>query len=200
MKKLPLILSVISLAAIALLFVFQFTDRDESEETKNAEPGVEMTPSAGIPFVEVDSLIYNFKYYFELRDELLVKQQKAESELTTKGKKYEAGAKDYEDKVRKQLVTRATAAQMEQDLIQQQQELVNLRDQLQYELMEEEQVMNRKVIEYIYDFLEGYAAEYNYQYVLGKSFGGQIMFGDPALDITEDVLLKLNEGYVSTKK
>lgn len=198
MKKLPLILSVVSLVAIALMFVLEFTDKDESSEQSRVE-GVEMTASAGIPYVEVDSLIYNFEYYFELREGLLVKQQKAESELNAKGKKYETGAKDYEDKVRKGLVTRATAAQMEQDLLQQQQELVNLRDQRQYELMEEEQVMNRQVIEYIYGFLETYAAEYNYQYILGKSFGGQIMFSDPSLDITEDVLEKLNKAYLSTK-
>ncbi len=43
---------------------------------------------------------------------------------------------------------------MEQSLVQQQQELVSLRDKLQSNLVEEEQVMNRQVLEYITKFLE----------------------------------------------
>jgi outer membrane protein len=199
MKKLPLILSIVSVIAVAILFVLEFTEKDENSDSR-VEPGVEMSTAAGIPFVEVDSLIYNFEFYFDMRDELQVKQQAAESELNSKGRKYETGAKDYEDKVRKGLVTRATAAEMEQNLLQQQQDLVNLRDQLQYDLMEEEQVMNRKVLEYIYSFLDEYASEQNYQYVLGKSFGGQIMYSESSLDITADVLKKLNLKYLSGKK
>lgn len=199
MKKLPLILSIVSLVAVAILFVFEFTGKEDSDSV-NTNKGVAQVNSNGIAYVEVDSIIFNFEYYFDLRDELIAKQKNSESELNSKGRQYETGAKDYEEKVRKGLVTRATAAQMEQSLMQQQQELVNLRDQLQYELMEEEQVMNRKVLQYIYDYLEEYTKENNYDFILGKSFGGQVMYSEPSLDITQDVLGRLNEKYLATKK
>lgn len=199
MKKLPLILSIVSIIAVAILLVLEFTDKEEKESGENIAR-VESEAINGIAYVEVDTVIYNFDYYFKLRDELVAKQQKAESELNTKGRQYEAGAKDYEDKVRKGLVTRATAAQMEQNLMQQQQDLVNLRDQLQYDLMEEEQVMNRKVLEYIYTFLDEYAVESGYQYILGKSFGGQVLYSEKSLDITSDVLEKLNAKYAAENK
>lgn len=201
MKKLPLILSIVSLVAVAYLLISDLTGNKKSDEEKIAsiieETGV--VPE-GIAFVEVDSLILNFGLYFDLTAEMTSKQQKSETELSTKGRKYETGVRDYEDKVRKGLVTRATAAEMEQALLQQQQELVNLRDQLQYELMEEEQVMNRRVLDYIHRFLDGYAKENNYTYILGKSFGGQVLYGDSTLDITDQVLVKLNEQYASEKK
>jgi outer membrane protein len=199
MKKLPLILSVVSILAVIAFLVIEFTEKDEDGSVKESVMA-ERGPSGGIAYVEVDSIIFNFQYYFDLRDELLVKQQSSEAELTSKGRAYETGARDYEDKVRKGLVTRATAAEMEQNLLQQQQELVNLRDQLQYNLMEEEQVMNRKILQYIYDYLEEYTKEYNYDFILGKSFGGQVMYSDSTLDITDDVLTRLNEKYKATKK
>lgn len=199
MKKLPLILSIVSLVAVAVLFVFEFTEKEDNDSV-NTNKGVAQVNSNGIAYVEVDSIIFNFEYYFDLRDELIAKQKNSESELNSKGRQYETGAKDYEEKVRKGLVTRATAAQMEQSLMQQQQELVNLRDQLQYELMEEEQVMNRKVLQYIYDYLEEYTKENSYDFILGKSFGGQVMYSEPSLDITQDVLGRLNEKYLATKK
>ncbi len=197
MKKLPLIFSGVALAAVVLLFVLEFTDKDEISENRGVVGSV---ATGGIAYVNIDSIIYNFDMYFELRDELIKKQEGAEAELNSGGSRYETQAKDYEEKVRKGLVTRATAAQMEQDLIQQQQQLVNLRDQLQYDLMEEEQVMNRRILEYIYEFLEAYTEDNNYEYILGKSFGGPVLYSKSSLDITADVLQGINKYYVEKKK
>ena len=69
--------------------------------------------------------------FLDRRNDLLSKQKSAEAELNSKGTQYEKGVRDYQDKVNKGLITRATAAQMEQSLTQQQQELVSLRDNLQ---------------------------------------------------------------------
>jgi Skp family chaperone for outer membrane proteins len=199
MKKLPLIFSIVALAAVVLLFVLEFTDNDKEDAVSEGKI-VENTATGSIAFVEIDSVIYNFDMYFKLRDDLLAKQGNAEVELNSKGSQYEKGAKDYEEKVRKGLVTRATAAQMEQALLQQQQELVNLRDQLQYDLMEEEQVMNRSVLDYIYKYLEIYNKDKNYQYILGRSFGGPVLIGDEANDITMEVIDGLNKYYAEENK
>lgn len=138
--------------------------------------------------------------FLDKRNDLITKQKSAEAELNSKGGQYEKGAKDYQDKVNKGLITRATAAQIEQSLVQQQQELVSLRDKLQSNLVEEEQVMNRQVLEYITKFLEENKSEYNYQYILGKSFGSVVLYGDNALDITPKVLEGINRKYKAEKK
>ena len=93
--------------------------------------------------------------FTDRREELIAKQKSAEAELNSKGTQYEKGVKDYQDKVNKGLITRATAAQMEQSLTQQQQDLITLRDNLQSNLMEEEQVMNRQILEYITNISRG---------------------------------------------
>jgi outer membrane protein len=198
MKKLPLILSVVSILAVLVFFVLEFTEKDNDE---NQVDGVErVSKSTGeIAYVDIDTIIYNFDMYFKLRDELMKKQESSEAELNSKGSQYEAGAKDYEEKVRKGLVTRATAAQMEQVLIQQQQEIVNLRDQLQYALMEEEQVMNRSILDYIYKYLEVYNKDHNYEFILGKTFGGPVLLSDSGSNITAEVLKGLNEYYAENK-
>jgi outer membrane protein len=138
--------------------------------------------------------------YADRKAELLEKQKKAEAELNSKGSQYEKGVKDYQDKVNKGLVTRATAAEMEQSLYQQQQELINLRDKLQSDLLEEDQVMNRQILEYITTYLEEHKAEYNYQYIFGKSFGSVVLYGNVSYDITQKVLDGLNLKYQTEKK
>ena len=194
MKKLPLILSIVSILAVAFLVVWEFADNDDKDEAR--EHAVEESmPSGNIAYVEIDSIILNFDMYFDQREDLMAKQQSSEAELNTKGRQYESGARDYEDKVRKGLVTRATAAEMEQNLLQQQQDLLALRDQLENQLIEEEQVMNRKILNYIYEFLEEFSADYDYDYILAKSFGSPLMYANGDLDITDEVLAGVNDKY-----
>jgi len=198
MKKLPLILGIVSIIAVAFLFVWEFVETDDNKNTVS-QPVEQKVTDSNIAFVEIDSIILNFDMYFDLRDDLMEKQQNSESELNTKGRQYESGARDYEEKVRKGLVTRATAAQMEQDLLQQQQDLLNLRNQLESQLLEEEQVMNRKILNYIYDFLEEYTGGSQYDYILAKSFGSPVMYANEQLDITEEVLKGVNYKYNEEK-
>jgi outer membrane protein len=199
MKKLSIILyAVLSLAIIGLYFLhFTGGNKVKKSETSASVTGI---PSDGIAYINIDSVIFKFDMSFDRRDELMTKQKSAEAELNSKGTQYEKGARDYQDKVSKGLVTRATAAQMEQALVQQQQELVTLRDQLQSNLMEEEQVMNRQILEYITKFLEENRTEYNYQYILGKSFGSVVLYSDKSLDITQKVLDAINLKYKAEKK
>jgi outer membrane protein len=66
--------------------------------------------------------------------------------------------------------------------------------------MEEEQVMNRQILEYITTFLEEHKSEYNYQFIFGKSFGSVVLYSDSALDITQKVLDAINVKYKAEKK
>lgn len=199
MKKLPLILSVVSVLAVAFLFVWEFAvPKDKAVESEIKE-AVDRLPGAKIAFVEMDSVLLNFDMYYDLRDKLMTKQQESETQLNSRGRQYESGARDYEEKVRKGLVTRATAQQMEQELLQQQQELRNLAGQLENQLMEEERVMNSQILDYIYEYLEELTEDSDYDYILAKSFGNPVMYADESLDITEEVLLGLNHKYSEDK-
>ncbi|HPI68027.1 MAG TPA: OmpH family outer membrane protein [Bacteroidales bacterium] len=199
MKKLHIVLFSVLFLAIALLYVLFFTGKDGARDDTPGSAVVQ-SDAQGIAFVNIDSVIYNFEMFHDRSDELMAKQQKAEAELTNKGTQYERSARDYQDKVNKGLVTRATAAELEQSLYQQQQELVALRDNLQSGLIEEEQVMNRQIVEYITSYLEDKQADYNFQYILGKSFGSVVLYGDSALDITDRLVEELNSKYLAEKK
>jgi outer membrane protein len=199
MKNLSVALFVILFLAVASLFVLQFSGNKKSNKT-SPQGNVIESSSEGIAYVNIDTIIFKFEMFKDRREDLLGKQQKAEAELNSKGSQYEKGVKDYQDKVNKGLVTRATAAEMEQSLYQQQQELVSLRDKLQSDLLEEDQVMNRQILEYITTFLEQNKEEYNYQYILGKSFGSVVLYGNSSSDITQKVLDELNAKYKAEKK
>jgi outer membrane protein len=198
MKKLTVVLIVVLFLAVAVLYFFQFKG---SKAIKADTSGrISEMPGQGIVYVNIDSVIFNFKMFTDRKNDLMSKQKNAEAELNSKNSLYQNGVKDYQDKVNKGLVTRATAADMEQGLLQQQQELVNLRDKLQSNLVEEEQVMNRQILDYITKFIEDNKAQYNYQFILGKSFGGTVLYSNSSLEITQQLLTALNKKYQTEKK
>jgi outer membrane protein len=196
MKNLTIGLLVVLFLAVAGLYIINFSGKKKASEPVSTQSG----PTGGIAFVNIDSVIFKFDMFQDKRTDLETKQKNAEAELNSKGSQYERGIRDYQDKVSKGLVTRATAADMESSLTKQQQELITLRDKLQSDLMEEETVMNRQVIDYITKYLDENKSDYNYQYILGRSFGGVVLYGDPGLDITNKVVAGLNQKYQLEKK
>jgi outer membrane protein len=199
MKKLSVALFVVLFLAVIGLYFLHFSGNSKTNKGSATNNAVQST-AQGIAYINIDTVIFKFNMFLDRRIDLMTKQKSAEAELNSKGSQYEKGAKDYQDKVNKGLITRATAAQIEQSLLQQQQELVSLRDKLQSNLVEEEQVMNRQVLEYITKFLEENRSDYNYQYILGKSFGSVVLYGDNGLDITQKVLDAINKKYKAEKK
>lgn len=199
MKKISVVLYAVLFLAVGVLYFLHFSGKSGNKKS-NVVGSVVESSAKGIAFVNIDSVIFKFEMFSDRRADLLTKQKNAEAELNSKGGQYQKNANDYQDKVNKGLITRATAAQIEQSLAQQQQELVTLRDNLQSNLMEEEQVMNRQILEYITSYLEANKSEYNYQYIFGKSFGSVVLYGDGALDITQKVLDSINTKYKAEKK
>jgi outer membrane protein len=199
MKKLSIVLYVVLFLAVIGLYFLHFSG-NKKKNMNETSPSATPTSGEGIAYINIDTVIFKFSMFQDKREELLAKQKSAEAELNSKGSNYQKGVADYQDKVNKGLVTRATAAQIEQSLMQQQQELVNLRDQLQANLAEEEQVMNRQVLEYITTFLAENRSDYNYQYILGKSFGSVVLYSENSLDITKKVLDAINKKYQADKK
>jgi outer membrane protein len=199
MKKLSVVLYVVLFLAVAGLYFLHFSGNKKTKKSETSG-SIAGTPAQGVAYINIDSVIFKFDMFFDRRNDLMSKQKSAEAELNSKASLYQKDAKDYQDKVNKGLITRAVAAQIEQSLVQQQQELVTLRDKLQSNLAEEEQVMNRQIIDYITKFLEENRSDYNYQYILGKSFGSVVLYGDNSLDITQKVLNAINQKYKAEKK
>jgi outer membrane protein len=201
MKKLNLIIEIVLTIAVIVLFGLHFLgNKSASSSTISANTNVTNKTSGIIVYVNIDTVIHNYDLYADLRSKLSGKQQVIEAEMGNKSKNYQSGVLDYQNKVQKGLITRATAAEMEQQLTTEQQKLLQLRDQYSMQLQEEEQVMNRQILNSITEYLTEYNKVKGYNYILGNSFGGNVLYADKTLDITQDVLKGLNAKYRAEKE
>jgi outer membrane protein len=194
MKNLSLILNGVLIIAVGVLYYLHFFTAPH----KAAEARPDSTRAVtGVPivFINIDTLLNNYDYYQDLRMEMEDKQAELEAQLNAQSKTYEKNAIDYQDKVSKGLLTRREAAEIEQALYQEQQNLLALRDQLAMQLQEEEQVRNRRLIDNIMVFLRDYNKDYHYQFIFSNSFGDNMLFASDSLNITYPVLQGINKKY-----
>jgi outer membrane protein len=152
-----------------------------------------------IAYIELDTVIARFDMAKDKASDLEEKTRNSEAELASKSQAFDRDVRDYQNKVQKGLVTRATAAEMEQTLQQQQQTLLQRRDEMAYNLNEESLVAQRQVLEYINQYLVEFNADRGYQYILAKQFPGPVLYSDTTLDITIDVVAGLNAKYNAEK-
>ena len=201
MKNLSLILNAVLIVAVGVLFYLHFSSSKSSDEGHiSGGMALEQLTDMPIVYINIDSLLNNYSYFHDMQEEFADRQSEMEAELNLRSRQYETSALDYQNKVQKGLVTRRDAAELEQQLLQEQQSLLQLRDQLSMQLAEEEQVRNRRLINNIMEYLVEYNKDYNYQFIFSNSFGDNVLFANEQLDITSSVLEGLNEQYESEKE
>jgi outer membrane protein len=204
MKRLPLILSAISVLAVILLYILYFTDKEDNEisvrqSDKDAVSQLDISPDA-IAYINIDTVVNNYDLYFDLKQRFEKKYKTSEAELSSKEKAYKKEVEDYQYKVQRGLVTRSEAQKLEQDILNEQQNLLRLQEDLRLELAEEEQVMLRQVLNSIMVYLEELQSVYKYKFVFGTTaIGGNVLYADKELDITRQVVKGLNERYRQEK-
>lgn len=160
------------------------------------------TPSAPLPtgglrvaWVNMDSLLHGYDYYFDMEREMAELSSQAERELTEKGKALERKVTKFQDDMQKGLLTRSEAQRLQEELAQEQTRFLQLQEAKRQQLVEEEQVRLRKVQNAINEFIASYNAEAGYNYILSVG----LLYADPRLSITSDVLNGLNADYAKQK-
>lgn len=201
MKKLNTILIIVLILAVAVLYFLHFT-QGHKPATKVATEGIENPApltDAAIAYINVDTMLVQMEMYKDLQSELAKKQKELEGTFGAKYKAFEKNVTDLQTKVNKGLLTRAEAEQMNQQLANDQMQLENLNTTYTQQLQEEGVVSNRKVIDYIMEYLKEYTKDKNIKFIFSYAFGGNLLYMDGAYDITADILAGVNQKYLAEK-
>jgi outer membrane protein len=201
MKKLPVILNIVLIVAVGVLYFLHFSGSNPQSKGKTVKSARSATAEdISVAYVNMDTLLNNLDKFYDLRNQLMSKQQQSQKELDNNMKAFEQQVMDLDNKMQKGLITRSNAMKREEELKQEQERLLRLREDLTYKLAEEEQVMNRQVMDEIMDFLKTYNQDKNYQMVISNVYGGTLLYAEDSLNITQDVIEGLNDRYQSAKK
>ncbi len=196
MKNISLYLNIVLFIAVALLYIDRFSGNSGAKE-QNSQ--VSTGSNGDIVYINIDSLLNSYDLYNELKTSLIQEQQNLEASLNSKSKAYQRKAMEFQQKVEKRLVTQAQAEEMQQQLMNEQQSLLQLKDQLTMQLAEKEQTMNKQIFDRVTSYLKKYNKDGKHKIILGNTMGSNVLEADSNLDITNAALKGLNEDYQSTK-
>ena len=195
MKRIPLIVSIVSLVAVALLYIlyFFFDNRTETGKAlEEAKPGKEIKPLK-IAYVKADSVILNYDLAQDLHDEFTKKQEAYNTEYGSKRQSFEKEAAAFQEKLQRGgFLTEQRAIQERDRLLGKEQEIVKLDQELSGKLAELQSENNKRILDSLINYLEQYNKQRNYDYIFNSA---DILVGDKASNITSEVLHALNERY-----
>lgn len=86
-------------------------------------------------------------------------------------------------------------SQWENRLASQENNLIKFAGMVEQDSKADEEEILGTVLEQVNDFVYDYAVSQGYDVVLGTTSEGSILYGNPELDITDEILLALNKQY-----
>jgi outer membrane protein len=189
MKNLSLILNAILLVAVGILFYLHFAGGASMSSSVAA-----ITPGdLKLAYINSDSVLKHYDYFKENRGKLEAKGKKLDQELRSRAQGLQNDYEAYQRNVGSLTIGQAKA--IEEDLTKKQQNLRLYQESLSQELSSEEGKMNVELYSKITTFLKKYGEEKGIQLVLKFDPTSDVLYGGNSLDITQDVIVGLNEAY-----
>lgn len=189
--------------AIAILFILHFSNEspkssaNEEQNTNSVLSVDENEPeninNFKIAFVNSDTLAKYYDFSKKLKDDLLKKQSKAESQIKKKYANYQKLVSEYQQAA--EIMGQNEAAQKVQTINMLEQEIMQLEQTLSQNYASQELEASNKYVNETADYLQIIGANLGYDYILSYRVGGPMLFANPSLDITQDIIGYLNEEY-----
>lgn len=153
------------------------------------------TTGLKIAFVEVDSLLSSYQFCIDMNQEMVKKEENVRATLNDKGKKLENEQKEFQYKYENNAFTQARAQEEYNRLMKKAQELEDLKVKLAEELAIENQKNNLQLRDSINNFLQVYNADKQYDFIISNSGFDNLLYGNPAYNITGEIIEGLNARY-----
>ena len=171
---------------------------NKSAETKSTTPPPSGDKEA-IVYVNSDTLLTNYQYAKDITKRLEAKGQSTQKDLAARGQSFQREVAEYQKNMG---TMSADQRQTTESRLQRTQEsLQTYQQNATAEFQNNQANENAKLFDKIADFTKNYAKQKGYKMVLTYSKANPtVLYGDPALDVTNDVIQKLNDAYEKEKK
>ena len=192
------IFGTLALAAMATL-AFTACNKQNSQAENKSESNTKAAPtSMKIAYVEVDSIMSQYKFCKDYSLILQKKGQNIQSTLASKQQALQAAAANFQQKVQQNAYTREQAEAIQAGLQKQNADLQMLNQRLSNEFQVETEKYNAALRDSLRHFLNEYNKDKKYSLILSKA-GDNLLYADKAFDITNDVVAGLNKAYKPIK-
>jgi outer membrane protein len=148
-----------------------------------------------LAFININKLATGYKGMKDIQKELEEKSKVWKANVDTLGSELENDIKVYE-KERARMSAKEIKLK-EEILRNKQQQFLQYQEAIQQKITEEDKKLKERVLNNINEFLKEYGEMHQYNFILGATNIGNLVYANSAYDITDKVLEGLNKQYKS---
>lgn len=190
------------LMALALVLMFtQCADNKSNGSTNNAPAAVSGLANMKIAYVEIDSLLTKYRFWNDLNEMMIKKEENIRTTLNEKAKDLDSEMREFQRKLENNgFASRERAEQENLRISQKQRDLQQLQEKLSNELQSENQKNSLQLRDSINSFLKIYNKDKGYSLIISNTGFDNLLYADPAFNITNEIVEGLNARYVPASK
>lgn len=143
-------------------------------------------------YVDTTKLIQEYKEMKDVEQEFTSKSDKVKVQLDSLAQSFQTEVKDYQEKMSG--MSAAQRKEIEDGLMRKQQAIQQQQQMMGNQLRQESDVVIDSIVTKVKDYVKDYGKKNNYTYIFGSNESANIMYAKEGLDITEEILEKLNAG------
>ncbi|HTS44634.1 MAG TPA: OmpH family outer membrane protein [Puia sp.] len=196
MKNISTILSALSLALMAVLFVLFFNHTHEIQRISVATQK-QVNSNFRIAYFDIDSLEAHYNYFKDILGQVKEKENAMNAELAGMEKTYQKKIAEWQKKGT--TMTQAESDQAQQEYAMMQQNYQARKQTLQEELFKHNEDLKSDIRKKIEAFLDEYNKMKNYSFIFAYESNSFMYSKDTAYDITQDLINGLNANYKKSK-
>jgi outer membrane protein len=148
-----------------------------------------------IVYVQADTLLKNYEYYKDFQKEFESKGFQLENDLANKGRNFQNKVAFFQQRAQQGALSQDQAQAAQAQLGKEEQDIAKYRDDQLRKLEEERLKKTEEFYGNIFEYIKKYNKENGFEFVLGYSKGGGILFADANLDVTKKIVEGLNKEY-----
>lgn len=200
MKRTKYILN--GLLALAMAFIFAQCAENKGTASTASSPAAVSSGNLKIAYVEIDSLLTKYRYWNDLNELMIQKEENIRTTLNEKAKELEKEMREFQRKLENNgFASRERAEQENLRLAQKQRDLQQLQEKLANDLQTENQKNSLQLRDSINSFLKIYNKDKGYSLIISNTGFDNLLYADQAFNITSEIVDGLNARYnPQTKK
>jgi outer membrane protein len=166
---------------------------------KSTASAAAISATGGIVFVNQDTLLAKYEYFKDMTKRLEDKNKSATSDVDSRRQALQREVADYQKSAN--TLSADQRSTTEQRLQREGQEFQSYQQNAAAQFQNEQAGEQQKLYEKVAGIIKDYAKEKGYKMVLTFQKGNtNLWYGDAGVDVTPDVLKRLNDAYAKEKK
>jgi outer membrane protein len=191
-----LILSITAIVISVIALIVTLRKNGDNPQPSSKTQLVSLDSTVNIAYVNLDTLLLEYKYAVKLNEDLLTEQAKAKAKLESRMKSFEKKYNDFAEKMKYgSFLSQSSMESQQKELLKEQNEIEKLNQELTQQLLEKQEIMNKEIYDTVMNFIKEFNKDGKYILILGNGMGSNILYAEPGMNITTPVLDSLNARY-----